>query len=240
MASQVKVLTDNQKSLLKSNYPMVKNIINSMRYKLPSHADLDELESVGVSGLVSAVSNYDEKKAGTFGAYASLRVRGAIIDELRKIDYMPRSARAEAKSIEKLSDSLEKKLGRIPNDDELRDAMGVSPKKFRKIKARTEPITFISINDSCDIGDVSLNLADIIEDENAVSGRERLERKEDKALVRDRLRLLPENQKKVVQMYYFEGRRLGEIAQTMNLTEARICQIHSSALKAMRTRLENN
>lgn len=228
---------ETQNNLLSKHYGIVRNVVNSMRSRLPSHADLDELHSVGLSGLVNAVSNYDTSRANTFAAYACLRVRGAIIDELRKMDYMPRSARAEAKNIERISSSLEQKLGRSPNDEEIRSQLGVTIKKYTKMRARTQSISFISLNNQLNIGDNSLSLSEVIEDENAINARILIESKESYLILRQRLKSLPEKQKIVLNMYYFEEKRLGEIAKVLDLTEARICQIHAAALKSLKSKL---
>ncbi len=226
-----------QNILLTKHYGIVRNVVNSMRSRLPSHADLDELHSVGLSGLVNAVSNYDTSRANTFAAYACLRVRGAIIDELRKMDYMPRSARAEAKNIEKISTNLEQKLGRCPNDEEIRSQLGISLKKYTKMRARTQSISFISLNNQLNIGESSLSLSEIIEDENAINARISIESKETFIILRERIKNLPEKQKIVLDLYYFQEKRLVEIAQVLHLTEARICQIHSAALKSLKSKL---
>ena len=118
-----KILTTRQRELFVKYYPVISKVVNSMRAKLPSHADIDELHSAGVSGLADAVSKLDPSRKKSFDGYVATRVRGAIIDELRDLDYMSRSARCDAKNLDKLRESLEQKLGRSPTDEELRKAM---------------------------------------------------------------------------------------------------------------------
>ena len=118
--NSAKVLSSRQQELFIKYFPVVKKIVNSMRGKLPSHADLDELHSAGVSGLADAVRRLDPDKRSSFDGYVAMRVRGAILDELRDLDYMSRSARSDAKHLEKIRDSLEQRYGRTPSDFEIR------------------------------------------------------------------------------------------------------------------------
>ena len=163
-----KVLTARQRALFVKYYPVIRKIVNSMKTKLPSYADLDELHSAGVGGLADAVRKLDPAREESFGGYISTRVRGAIIDELRSLDYMSRSARSDAKQMEKLREELEQQLGRAPKDSELREKMGVSEKQFEKIMRRTQSCSFISLNDSPESDDGNTpSFSESIADENA-------------------------------------------------------------------------
>jgi len=234
------ILNKAQQNLLKDNYSLVSKVVNSMKSKLPSHADIDELHSVGVSGLVNAVTKFDSQRNNTFGTYASLRVRGAILDELRKMDYMSRSARTEAKNIAKIKTSLENKLKRAPKDSEVKEALGLSEKQYSKVKARTENILFISLNDSASNEENSLNLEEVIADESSPNGVKALQNLELMQSLKSNVSLLSENQKIVIEQYYFAGKKLCDIAKDLSLTEARICQIHLSALKLLRDKFKKN
>ncbi len=237
---KIKTLTKKQRELFVKYYPTVGKIVNSMRGKLPSHADFDELHSVGVSGLADAVAKLDPKKEKSFDGYVSMRVRGAIIDELRELDYMSRSARNEAKQIEKTREALEQKLGRQPTEGELRKELGLSKKQFDKVRRRTGSYSFISLNDNAAYDDASTpTLAESIPDENAPTAAEQIERRELAQSVRDNLAALPDRQRKILESYYFEEKKLAEIARDFGLTEARICQIHSQALNSLRPNFVN-
>ncbi len=235
-----KVLTKKQQELFVKYYPMVRKVVNSMRSKLPSHADLDELHSSGVSGLADAVRKLDPSRKESFDGYVSTRVRGAIIDELRDLDYMSRSARSDAKQIERLKESMEQRLGRAPSDAELRLEMGVSQKQFDKIMRRTQSCSFVSLNDSADSSEGSSpNFSESIADENISTAVEEIESREMTEKVRRNIANLPEKQRRVIEGYYFQEKKLGEIAKDFGLTEARICQIHSQALSALRPKFIN-
>ena len=206
-----------------------------MKTKLPSYADLDELHSAGVGGLADAVRKLDPAREESFGGYISTRVRGAIIDELRSLDYMSRSARSDAKQLEKLREELEQQLGRAPKDSELREKMGVSEKQFEKMMRRTQSCSFISLNDSPESGDVNTpSFSESIADETAETAVETVEKKEFAENVRKNIAQLPEKQRRVIENYYFKDKKLGEIAKEFGLTEARICQIHAQALNSLR------
>ena len=236
--SKQRELTQIQRELFVKYYPVVTKVVNSMRAKLPSHADIDELHSAGVSGLADAVSRLNPKMEKSYDGYIATRVRGAIIDELRSLDYMSRSARSDAKNLERMRDSLEQKLGRAPKDSELRKAMGITQKQFDKVRRRTQSCSFISINDtpsSTDNDSASpASFAESIADENIKTAVEEVEKRELAESVRRNLALLPERQRKILEGYYFQEKKLAEIAKEFGLTEARICQIHSQALSSLR------
>ncbi len=234
-------LSEKQKELFVKFYPLVKKTVNSMRTKLPPHADIDELHSAGVSGLADAIQRLDPSKEDKFSGYVSMRIRGAIIDELRDIDYMSRSARNDAKKLEKLRIELEQKRGREVKDEELRVEMGVSHKQFDKILRRTQTCSFISLNDSASSSEDSSipSFSESIADESAVPAYANMESVERTSEIRHNISLLPEKQRRVVEGYYFRNKKLGEIAKEFGLTEARICQIHSQALNTLRPKFAN-
>lgn len=237
-----KILTTRQRELFVKYYPVISKVVNSMRAKLPSHADIDELHSAGVSGLADAVSKLDPSRKKSFDGYVATRVRGAIIDELRDLDYMSRSARCDAKNLDKLRESLEQKLGRSPTDEELRKAMGVSQKQFDKVLRRTQACSFISINDtpnSCDSDAAAPSFSESIPDENSPTAVEEIEKRELFEDVKRNIAALPERQRRILEGYYFQEKKLAEIAREFGLTEARICQIHSQALNSLRPKFGN-
>ena len=233
-------LTDYQKSIFVKYYQVVAKVVNSMRSKLPAYADIDELHSAGVAGLADAVRRVDSSRSDSFDGYIAMRIRGAIIDELRNIDYMSRSARNDAKNVEKIRTALEQKLSRAPRNDELRSAMGVSVRQFSKIMRRTQVLSFISLNDSADSSDGSApSFSESVADENAKTPLDTLEASEMGSFLRRQIKTLPDKQRRVIDSYYFQEKKLSENAKDFGLTEARICQIHSQALSNLRPKLQN-
>ena len=211
-----------------------------MRSKLPSYADLDELHSAGVTGLADAIKRLDLSREDSFDGYIATRIRGSIIDELRSLDYMSRSARNDAKNIEKLRNRLEQKLSRTPLDSEMRKAMGVSERQYNKIMRRTQSLSFISLNERTDADDTSApSVVESVADTHTPSPRDQIETNEMYKEIRANIANLPEKQRRVLDSYYFKNMKLGDIAKEFGLTEARICQIHSQALRNLRPKLSN-
>ena len=237
-----RVLNEKQKALFVKFYPLVRKVVNSMRSKLPSHADIDELHSAGVAGLADAIQRLDPEREERFCGYVTMRIRGAIIDELRDLDYMSRSARSDAKNLEKLRSELEQKRGREVGNEEVRIEMGVSRKQFDKILRRTQSCSFVSLNDSAsdETSDTTIpSFSESIADESAEPAYSDIERRETAMEIRRSVSSLPEKQRRVLEGYYFRHKKLGEIAKEFGLTEARICQIHSQALNNLRPKFAN-
>lgn len=237
--SSNKSLNPSQQELVLKHYPLVQKIVNSIRSHLPSHADLDELHSAGVGGLVDASMKLKPEKQDSFGAYASMRIRGAIMDELRKLDYMPRSARQDAKRLNRVRDDLESNLGRSASETEVREAMSLSQKQYTKVLRRTQNIAFVSINDDSSKDGESRDLSEVIPDENSDTAVEKIEQQELYTMLKDRILNISEKQRKIIECYYFKGQKLAEIAKEFSVSEARICQIHSQALKTLRAKFRN-
>ncbi|MBO7520699.1 MAG: sigma-70 family RNA polymerase sigma factor [Opitutales bacterium] len=234
-----KTLSEFQKKLILENYALVDKTLKSIRPRLPAHADFDELRSAGVGGLVDAAVKLNPKKSDKFGAYASMRIRGAIMDELRRLDYMPRSARQDAKRISRTREALESALGRPATDGEVRAAMGLSRHQFAKMARRTQNLTFISLNDDSTKDGEARDLSEVIPDENAITAIERIERKEMSQMLKSTIFNLPEKQRKIIESSYFQEKKLAQIAEDFNVSEARICQIHAQALNTLRAKFRN-
>lgn len=220
-----------QQMLLKHE-PIVKIIVAKMRSRLPAHADLEELHSIGLTGLISAIERFDESRGYSFETYASIRVRGAILDSLRAMDMMPRSVRTKQRKLNAVLEQLEQELGRTPTDEELRLELGMEPKQFQKLRAQTRPLNIIFLDRSSEAGEVSPH--DLIADESQEDFPEKIERRELQELVARKILELPKQQQKVLALYFHEGLRLAEIGEMMGISEARVSQIRSQALAHLR------
>lgn len=230
------VPTETTQNLAERYLPLVKSIVSKMRMHIPDSMDVEDVYSIGVYGLMSALHNYDPKKGAAFGAYASLRIRGAILDELRRIDWMPRKLRARAKEVNKIKAALEQELGRVPNAIEMAEALDIEEIEYMKLEEKLRPVILVNLDtlfgeDASD----SNSLHEVIPDLNEVNAREFAEDKETIELMKKTLYQLPEIPRKVLAMYYFENMRLAEIAEVFELSESRICQIHSKAISQLRT-----
>jgi len=227
-------------SLLERYLPLVKSIVGRMRLYFPAGVDMDDLYSIGISGLITAVRRCDPDKTNSFASYAALRVRGAILDELRKLDWIPRSDRLRAKKLKLVINTLEQDLLRPATEEETAEAMEMSVPEYHRLLDTIRPVTFISLDASASgEGDAGGNaIHEVISDDTLPDARDNVERKETVSLLRERIKQLPEVPRKVLMMYYYENMRLAEIAAVFGLTESRICQIHSQAVISLRSYLD--
>ena len=194
-----------------------------------------------MTGLLAAVRRYDPEQHQTFAGYATMRIRGAVLDELRRLDWFPRRARAKARRIKTAITELEQKLGRAPEDSELAVHLELSPREMKRWLAEVQPITFMAmdgpVGDKTDDNGGSLH--ELIPDEQAEPVQQLMENDEIRKLVAERIQKLPDIQKRVLAMYYFENMRLAEIAAVFDRTESRICQIHSKAILTLRAYMQS-
>ncbi len=225
----------DEKELIERYLPLVRNVVDRIKLNLPPHVDVQDLYSVGVTGLIAAVRKYDPEQGHTFAGYATTRIRGAILDELRRLDWCPRRTRAKAKKLKESINELEQKLGRAAEEEEIRKHLGLSPKEYAKWMEEAKPVCFIAIDQTAENDESDgASLHELIADEAHVSVRDRMEKEELMQLVAQRITELPEIPRKILAMYYFENMRLAEIAAVFNLTESRICQIHAQTVISLR------
>ncbi len=232
--------TVDEKELLERYLPLVRNVVDRLKLTLPAHVDADDLYSVGVTGLIAAVRLFNPEQQHTFAAYATTRVRGALLDELRRLDWFPRRARAKARKIKTAITTLEQSLGRPPSDDEIRTLLGLTAKEYSHWLVEVRPISFVAIDDNGateELGGTSRH--EMIADEQVVPVHTSMENEEMSRLMALKIQELPDIQRRVLAMYYHENMRLVEIAAVFNLTESRICQIHARALLGLRAQLEH-
>lgn len=228
----------SEDALIRAHLPIVRSVVNRMRSRLPASADLEELHSIGVTGLMSAVKRFDAKQAITFRAYASTRIRGAILDELRRMDSLPRTRRTKMRALNAAVEELEQALGRTPRDEELARKLELSLPELYKFRDSVRPNVTVSLDSPVsDDGSDSTCLHDAIADDKHVACHEQLEKRELVRLLGEHVESLPERMRQVVSMYYFEQMRLADIAEIFGVTEARVCQIHTQAVAALRNTL---
>ena len=228
----------DERDLIERYLPLVRNVVDRIKLNLPSHVDVDDLYSVGVTGLIAAVRKYDPTQDSTFAAYATMRIRGAVLDELRRLDWCPRRARAKARKIKEVINEIEQATGSPASEDEIQQRLGLSTKEYNRWMEEARPVTFVAIDGSADDEHNGTSLHEVIADENNVLARDRMEHDELLQLVAQRIQQLPDIPRKILAMYYFENMRLAEIAEVFGLTESRICQIHSQTVLALRANLQ--
>jgi len=226
--------------LLKNHLPLVQSIVGRMRRKLPSNIETEDLCSIGLTGLVAAARNYRPSRKSSFASYATTRIRGAILDELRKMDWMSRTTRSKAKRLGSAISKLEQEQGGSITQDSLCAEMHMTEEELADLLDEVRPVKFLSldgVNEQSGLEDQSLH--EIIPDDSCIAPLNALERKEVLSLLAQRMEQLPPVPKKVLAMYYYENMRLSEIAACFGLTESRICQIHTQTVGLLRNYLVN-
>lgn len=220
--------------------PLIKYIASRLASRLPSQVAFDDLVSSGIIGLIDAIDKFDLAKNVQFKTYAEFRIRGAMLDELRALDWVPRSVRRKAADLEHTCHKLEKKLGRPATDEETARDMGLSLEEFHKLLDETKAISFMDIEllrqqtpDQIDAGN---GLASICLDDSDPFAAINLKQIRD--LLAAAIEALPEKERLTVSLYYFNELTMKEIGQVLNYTESRISQMHSKAMLRLRTKIK--
>ncbi len=223
--------------LLRQHYPLVMRVVGQLRGRLPATADFEELHSIGVTGLVCAVDHYDSSRAGSFEAYACLRIRGTIMDALRRMDTLPRNRRTQLRALQATVGQLEQSLGRVPTDAEVAHELGLSLEAFAKLKLRTRPCTLMSLDEPVDSVEHVGSYHDLLPDEAQRPGYEDLEQHELIEDLMEHIKQLPQRLQKVLCLYYVEEFKLSEIAEAFGVTEARVCQLRAQAIQQLKKQM---
>jgi RNA polymerase sigma factor FliA len=219
---------------------LVKYVAGRTAINLPSNIDLGDLVSYGILGLFDAIEKYDVEQGNKFETYAVSRVRGSIMDELRKLDWAPRLLRKKAREVEKKNKELEEELGRLATDDELAKALNVSLKDLNTMYSELSCTTFLSLDEVWEnqSGNKSVTRMQSIEDTAVESQLDILQKEESKEIIAKAIKELPEKEALVMVLYYYENLTLREIGQVLNVTESRVCQIHTKVILRLRSILK--
>jgi RNA polymerase sigma factor for flagellar operon FliA len=223
--------------------PLVKYVAGRVGVGLPPNIEQADLVSYGIFGLIDAIEKFDLERAIKFETYAISRIRGAIIDELRAIDWIPRSVRFKAREVEKAYASLEAALHRTPSEAEVAAEMGIGLDDLHQIFSQVSFVNVVALDELLSVGGEKgdkLSLVDTLEDHKAEDPVLAFESEETKYLLAKAINTLPEREKIVVTLYYYEGLTLAEIGQVLGVTESRICQMHTKAVLQLRGKLAEN
>jgi RNA polymerase sigma factor for flagellar operon FliA len=220
--------------------PLVKYVAGRVGVGLPPNIEQADLVSYGIFGLIDAIEKFDISRAIKFETYAISRIKGAIIDELRAIDWIPRSVRYKAREVERAYSALETRLHRTPTEPEVAEELGISLDDLHTIFSQVSFVNVIALDELLNVGGErgdKLSLVDTLEDTKAEDPVQAFETEETKYLLARAINTLPEREKIVVTLYYYEGLTLAEIGQVLGVTESRICQMHTKAVLQLRGKL---
>ena len=231
--------TQTENALVEQYLPLVRSTLGRLAMTLPEHVDQDDLNSAGLVGLLQALRNYDPACGTSFETYARLRVRGSMLDELRRMDWVPRTIHEKARRIQRVMAELEQQLGRVPTEAQMAKAMKLSAPEYTALLDECRPASFVCLDAACNPQDEDGgSLYEIVAGPGADGPVEEVSRRELKEIILKRLKQLPEMQRKVLALYYGEDLHLREIAEAFGLTESRICQIHAQAILSIRSYLQ--
>ena len=221
--------------------PLVKYVAGKLAGAMPTNVEFDDLVGYGVFGLLDAIEKYDLDKNVKFNTYAVNRIRGAIFDELRSIDWVPRSIRQKSREIEETIADLEAKLGRSAANEEIAAAMGLGIEEYNALLLKVSSTSVVSLTDLRFSNDDAeeFSVGDIIEAPSSLNPDVIVEREDIKRIIVDAIKELPEREKKVLIMYYYEAMTLREIGEVSHVTETSVSQIHTSANITLRAKLSS-
>jgi RNA polymerase sigma factor for flagellar operon FliA len=234
---------DAREQLIIHYAPLVKYVASRVATGLPANVEQADLVSYGIFGLIDALDKFDLTREIKFETYAIPRIRGAIIDELRALDWVPRSVRFKAREVEKASTELEARLKRAPSDKEVAEHLGVSMDELHDIITQISFVTVTALEEVVSTGSErgeSISLLDTLADMGSSDPTLGLEGSETRAILASAINALSEREKIVVTLYYFEGLTLAEIGDVLGVTESRVCQIHTKAVGQLRTNLKES
>lgn len=235
--TQSKVAKDK---LLLEYANLVKYIAQRIAVNLPSSVERDDLISAGILGLVKAVETFEPERGFKFETYAGHKIRGAILDELRALDWVPRSVRQKARDLQRVFAKLENELGRMPYDDEVCKSLNITIKEYEDILTEVTPTTIISLEEAMpdrEADSKEIRIIDTIEDPGSSNPLRELGFTEVKNILKEAIGNLPEKEKLVIALYHYEELTLKEIGVVLNISESRVSQIHSKVILKLRSKL---
>ncbi len=229
----------DRETVIKEYAQLVKIIATRMAIRLPSHIDINDLISVGVTGLIEAFDRYDPTRGVKMETYLSFRIKGAMLDELRRVDWVPRSVRQKVRLYEEEYLKVEAKLGRVPTEDEMAEVLDMNMEEFQKFLKEINGVAVLSLEDMGinDDGD-ERNIMECIADPKSKDPFANVHLKEVKKLIGKAIDELPKKERLVLSLYYYEDMNLKEIGRILNVTESRVCQLHSQAILKLKAKIK--
>ncbi|MEK8024147.1 MAG: RNA polymerase sigma factor WhiG [Candidatus Hydrogenedentota bacterium] len=228
--------------LIERYAPLVKYVAGRMAVNMPPQVEFDDLVSYGIFGLIDAIEKYEPSRGFKFKTYATTRIRGGIIDELRALDWIPRSVRQKSRQLQQVYADLENKLGRAATDDEVAKELGITQSEFDQLVTDVSGTAVISLDDVWHVGsdDDEIQIGDTIAGSEKDHPNFKIEREEVKQTLIEAIKALPPREKEVIALYYYEELTLKEIGLVLGVTESRVSQLHSKAIFRLKAKLHKN
>ncbi|MBP1773713.1 MAG: polymerase, sigma 28 subunit, FliA/WhiG subfamily [Holophagaceae bacterium] len=227
---------NNREQIIKDYVPLVKFVAHRVASRLPSHVELDDLINSGILGLMDAIEKFEPARNIKFKTYAELRIKGAILDGLRDLDWVPRSLRRKKKDIESAYHMLEQQMGRAATDEEVARHLGIPLEELHKNLDELKGVTLGTFVEVGEDGEGE-SLISFVPDPDAEDPHQTFQASEIKEILRDAMEVLPKKEKFVVQLYYFDELTMKEIGTLLNITESRVSQLHTKAMLRLRGKL---
>lgn len=233
---------DVRNALIERYAPLVKYVAGRMAMNMPPQVEFDDLVSYGIFGLIDAIEKYEPARGFKFKTYATTRIRGAIIDELRALDWIPRSVRQKSRELQQVYAELENRLGRAATDDEIARELGISVKDLDQRLSDVSGTAVISLEDVWHVGsdDDEIQVGDTLAGSEKDMPNYKIEREEVKRILISAIKELPDREKEVIALYYYEELTLKEIGLVLGVTESRVSQLHSKAVLRLKSKLQKN
>ncbi|MFH0777444.1 MAG: FliA/WhiG family RNA polymerase sigma factor [Candidatus Eisenbacteria bacterium] len=225
--------------LVEKYLPLVKSAVDRIKFKLPKSIDEEDLRNAAVIGLIDALRKYDSGKRTKFETYAMWRIKGAILDELRALDWASRSTRRKARDLQKQLQGLEQKLGRSVGENEIASRFSLSSKDMWRVGEAMRGRVLLSIDQPVHLDEECghVELSEVLEDPHAVDMLEVVEQEESKEIMLGCVNGLPEQERLVIALYYYEELTLKQIGQVLGISESRASQVHTKAISRLKTRV---
>ncbi len=232
-------VTYSKEDLLRRFAPLVRHVVERVATTLPRNVDHEDLYSAGVLGLLDAHAKFDTRKGVKFETYAVWRIKGAVLDQLRALDWVSRSMRRKARTLDGVTRALDQKLGRAASEDELARELKMNRGEFYRLLDHVRGAVLVSLDEARSSEDQeSTTLGEHLSDPHAVDLDARLEEEQTRLVLLRTLDLLPEQERLVVALYYYEHLTLKEIGRTLGISESRVSQVHTRAMSRLRLRLQ--
>jgi RNA polymerase sigma factor for flagellar operon FliA len=238
LESQDSIPPPLKQQIVLEHTPLIRYIVSRIAARLPPHVDLEDLHNTGVIGLMDAIEKFDPNRDCKFKTYAEFRVKGAILDELRALDWVPRSVRQKGRQLERAYEEVEQRLGRAACDDEVARSLGIELEELHTLSSQANGISVIHMDQLRSNDDMDAPLpGDIFEDPRSENPFDSVKARQEAESLSDGIAHLPAREKLVITLYYFEDLSMKEIGSVLGITESRVCQIHAKALSHLRGQL---